>query len=166
MSSRVHRVLPLSAMACLAWTQPVIAQRVSLASASSPVVIQSMHSMTIPPIVGVVESALVPASGGAAACSGTCFDATVTVRANTRWQLQVAVHPSLDQTSIEWIEPGASVVHRLTPRTYLTVASGNEPTLQHAVALRFTARDEAGGAAPLDSGQLAALLSYRVVPLP
>jgi hypothetical protein len=145
---------------------PAMAQRISMTSMASPVVIQSLHSVTIPPILGVAASAVVPGTGGPAACAGTCFASTVTVRANTRWQLQVSLNQSLAHASIEWIEPGAPVSHHLTPGAYLTVASGDEPTMQRAVALAFTVRDDSGNGAPVDAAQVSELVSYRVVPLP
>lgn len=137
-----------------------------MASASSRVVIHSVHSVTIPPIVGIVGSTMAPASGGSAACPATCFESIVDVRANTKWQLQVALRQSVDFGSVEWLEAGTSLAHRLTPGEYLTVASGDQPTLQHAVTLSFGVRDETGTAAALSAPQVAGLLSYRVVPLP
>ena len=166
MSSRLHGILLLSAMALLASSAPAMAQRISTTSVSSPVVIRSVHSATIPPIVGVVESALVPAAGGTVVCAGMCFESTVNVRANTRWQLQVALNQSLDHASVEWNEPHSSVSHRLTPGAYLTVAVGDEPTIQRAVVLSFIVRDEPGRGAVVDASQVSGLLSYRVVPLP
>ena len=165
MSSRAHHVLLLSAIVCFALNAPAMAQRVSMASASSPIVIHSVHSATIPPIVGVVGSALAPASAGSA-CAAVCFDATVTVRANTRWQLQAMLTQALDHASIEWVEPRTSISHRLAAGAYLTVATGAESTFQSALPLSFAARGDSGNAATVSAAQLAARLSYRVVPLP
>lgn len=161
-----RRLLPLSTLACLASSTPAMAQRIFMASASSPVVIHSAHSMTIPPIVGIVGSTLVPASDGSASCAGTCYESIVDVRANTKWQLQVALSQSADHVSVEWLETGTSVAHHLTPGEYCTVASSEQPTLQHAVALSLGVREETGTAVALGASQVAGLLSYRVVPLP
>jgi hypothetical protein len=167
MRFRIHRrLLPLSTLACLATSASAMAQRISMASASSPIVIYSMHSATIPPIVGIVGSTFVPASGESAACAAACYESVVDVRANTKWQLQVVARPSAERVSIEWLEAGTSVAHRLTPGEFFTVASGDQPTLQHAVALSFAVRDEAGAAITLSASQVAGLLSYRVVPVP
>lgn len=166
MSSRLHGVLPLSAMALLASSTPAMAQRISMSSASSPVVIHSVHSVTIPPIVSVAASALVSATAGPGACAGTCFESTVNVRANTRWRLQVTLNESLDHASIEWSEPGTGASHPLTPGAYLTVAVGDEPTMHRPVALAFRVREEPGSGAMVDASRISGLLSYRVVPLP
>jgi len=161
-----RRLLPLSTLACLASSTPVMGQGIFMASASSPVVIHSMHSVTIPPIVGVVGSTLVPAGGGSAPCPGACYESIVDVRANTKWQLQVALSQSADHVSVEWFETGTSVVHHLRPGEYFTVASGAQPTLQRAVSLSLGVREEIGTAVALGASQVAGLLSYRVVPLP
>jgi len=143
-----------------------MAQRISVADATSPVVIHTVHSVTIPPIVGIVGSTVMPASGGHAACTTSCFESIVGVRANTKWRLQVALTQPLDHAAVEWIETGTSVAHRLAPGEYLTVAAGDESTPQWAVALSFKVHDETASGASPDASQVAGLLSYRVVPQP
>ena len=163
MSSRPHRVLHLATAICVASTAPALAQHASIAG-RSPVVLHSLHSETIPSIVGVVDVATAPTNGPPAACTAKCVESTVNVRANTRWQLQVTLNQSLEHASIEWID-AASAAHQLVPGAYLTVASSNEPTFQRAVSVLFNVRNDAGSA-PLGASQLASVVSYRVVPLP
>ncbi len=99
---------------------------------------------------------------------GACFDAPVTVKANTKWQLQVTLNPPPTDFIVIWVESRSPVItHQLTAGTFQTVASGTTVTPGQNVALLFNANKTTGkGGFVPTAAQLAAVLSYRVIAAP
>ncbi len=99
---------------------------------------------------------------------GVCFDVPVTVRANSKWELQVTVTPASSGLTIGWVESRSPLTtHQLTPGTYLMVASGSTATPAQDIALMFNVNNTTGegGSVPTPA-QLAAALSFRVIAAP
>lgn len=93
----------------------------------------------------------------------TCFRATVTLRSNSRWQLQVRLAPTVGVTApISWWPTDGSGLP--VSGTWLAIGDGSTPTPGVPVSLRFTA----GGPTSQrpDAVGLSSALQFRVVPLP
>lgn len=99
---------------------------------------------------------------------GVCFDVPVTVRANSKWALQVTVTPASSGLTVGWVESRSPLTtHQLTPGSYLMVASGSTATPAQDIALMFNVSNTTGegGSVPTPA-QLAAVLSFRVIAAP
>jgi hypothetical protein len=94
----------------------------------------------------------------------SCFRATVLLRSNSRWQLQVRLDPAAGvMAPIAWW-PTDDGVGLPVSGSWQAITSGSTPTPGVPVPLRFTA----GGATSQrpDAMALSAALQFRVVPLP
>jgi hypothetical protein len=136
------------------------AQQIVMASTTSPAALQSTHYAMVPAILVATAGAVQPSPRHDGVCaSASCFEATVIVRANTKWQLQVVQRQPLDSAAIDWLDSGSpQVAHRLAVGVYQTVASGQTAAFSQSLTLSF--------AAPTTATELGASLDYRVVALP
>ena len=142
------------------------AQATAFSSTASPAIIRSTHYATVPTILGATAGEVQPSAQRDGPCANSsCFETSVIVRANTRWQLQVVQRQPLANASIDWLGADASqTAHRLAVGMYQTVATGQTASFSQSVSLSFAARDSLG--APISAAQLAASLDYRLVALP
>jgi hypothetical protein len=155
------------AAALLIGAGTVHAQRATVTSSSGPAIIHSTVTASIPGVFAAIPAAIAVAQDDACA-PGACFDATVTVRANDKWLLQVSLATAATDFTVTWVESRSPIVaHQLTGGAYQTVASGSAATLGQNVALSFNANTTTGkGGLTPTVAQLAAVLSYRVIAAP
>lgn len=135
----------------------------------NPAVIHTTTSVTIPGAFVVTPGPVTQNSFQANPCNpGACFDAPVTVQANSKWQLQVTLNPAPTNFFVIWVESRSPIVtHSLTPGVYQTVATGTTATPGQNIALMFNANKTTGpGGFVPTAAQLAAVLSYRVIAAP
>jgi hypothetical protein len=92
----------------------------------------------------------------------------VTVQANTKWQLQVTRAATPSEFTVSWVDSRSPIVtHQLTPGVYQTVETGTGPTIGQTVALLISTNGTTGtGGVVPTPGQLASILSYRVIAAP
>jgi hypothetical protein len=135
----------------------------------NPAVIHTTTSVTISGAFVATPGPVTENSFQANPCNpGACFDAPVTVQANSKWQLQVTLNPAPTNFIVVWVESRSPIVtHSLTAGVYQTVASGTGATPGQNVALLFNANKTTGqGGFVPTAAQLAAVLSYRVIAAP
>ena len=155
------------AAAILVARSPADAQH-GLSLAPIPVVIHSTHWVVIPNIFAATPGTVTPNPLQTNRCNtGGCFDAPVTVQANTKWQLQVTL-ASASEFTVSWVDSRSPIVtHQLTPGVYQTVGTGTGPTLGQTVSLLFSASSTTGrGDVVPTPARLASMLSYRVIAAP
>ncbi len=123
----------------------------------------SPTSATIPPAFAATPGVV---TADDACPSGACFDVSVAVRANTKWQLQATLTSALPNFNVAWVESRSPFVsHQMATGVYQTVAAGNG-ALNQNVALLFNANSTTGKGDVPTAAQLAAVLSYRVIAAP
>jgi hypothetical protein len=135
----------------------------------NPAVIHTTASVTVSGTFAATPGPVTQNSFQANPCNpGACFDAPVTVQANSKWQLQVTLNPAPTNFIVIWVESRSPIVtHSLTAGVYQTVASGTGATPGQNVALLFNANKTTGqGGFVPTAAQLAAVLSYRVIAAP
>ena len=135
----------------------------------NPAVIPTTTSVTISNTFVAIPGPVTQNAFQANPCNpGACFDAPVTVQANSKWQLQVTLNPAPTDFFVIWVESRSPIItHPLTAGVYQTVASGTGPTPGQNIALLFNANKTTGpGGFVPTAAQLAAVLSYRVVAAP
>ena len=135
----------------------------------NPAVIHTTSSVTIPGVFTTSPGVVTQNSFQANPCNpGACFDAPVTVHANSKWQLQVTLNQTPANFTVIWVESRSPIItHSLTAGVYQTVASGTTATPGQAIALMYNANKTSGkgGFVPTPA-QLAAVLLYRVIAAP
>ncbi len=134
-----------------------------------PAVVHNTASVTVPGTFSATPGPVTQNSFQANPCNpGACFDAPVTVQANSKWQLQVTLNPAPTNFFVIWVESRSPIVtHSLTPGVYQTVATGTTATPGQNIALMFNANKTTGpGGFVPTAAQLAAVLSYRVIAAP
>jgi hypothetical protein len=167
-SRRLARNLAAFALVALA---PIaaFAQPATVTLPPNPAVIHTTSSVTIPGVFTATPGPVTQNSFQANPCNpGACFDAPVTVKANSKWQLQVTLNPAPTDFIVIWVESRSPIItHQLTAGVYQTVGSGTTATPGQNVALLFNANKTTGkgGFVPTPA-QLAAVLSYRVIAAP
>jgi len=135
----------------------------------NPAVIPTTTSVTIPGAFVATPGPVTQNAFQANPCNpGACFDAPVTVQANSKWQLQVTLNPDPVNFLVIWVESRSPIItHPLTAGVYQTVATGTTATGGLNVPLMFNANKTTGpGGFVPTAAQLAAVLSYRVIAAP
>jgi hypothetical protein len=158
-----------TAIVLVASARVVSAQPASVTLPPNPAVIHTSASVTVPGTFAATPGPVTQNSFQANPCNpGACFDAPVTVQANSKWQLQVTLNPAPTNFLVIWVESRSPIVtHALTPGVYQTVATGTTATPGQNIALMFNANKTTGpGGFVPTAAQLAAVLSYRVIAAP
>ncbi len=156
-------------LAAILVARAAIAQPSTVTLPPNPAVIHTTASVTVPGTFTASPGPVTQNSLQGNPCNpGACFDAPVTVHANSKWQLQVTLNPAPTNFIVIWVESRSPVVtHQLTAGVYQTVASGTTATPGQNVPLLFNANKTTGkGGFVPTAAQLAAVLSYRVIAAP
>ena len=158
-----------TALAFVAIAHVAEAQRGTVTFPPNPAVIHTSASVTVPGTFAALPGPVTQNSLQGNPCNpGACFDAPVTVRANSKWQLQVTLNPAPTDFIVIWVQSRSPIVtHQLTAGVYQTVATGTTATPGQAIALMYNANKTTGkGGFVPTAAQLAAVLSYRVIAAP
>jgi hypothetical protein len=133
-----------------------------------PAVVHTTNSVTVPATFTVIPGSVTQNSQQANPCNpGACYDATTTVKANQKWQLQVTLNQTPQFFYVNWIQAPQNVQVRLAAGTYVTIATGSGSTPSLDISNEYNANKTSGpGGFVPTAAQLAAVLSYRVIPAP
>ena len=156
-------------LAAILVARAAVAQPSTVNLPPNPAVIHTTASVTVPGAFVATPGPVTQDAFQANPCNpGACFDAPVTVQANSKWQLQVTLNQDPTDFLVIWVESRSPIVtHPLTAGVYQTVASGTGATPGLNVALLFNANKTTGkGGFVPTAAQLAAVLSYRVIAAP
>jgi hypothetical protein len=173
-------LLQLGVAAGIVASTPVAAtaQHVTANLPPNPTVVRTTATVVVGSVFGVTTTPvlqLTPARDGGGPFNfngpcdpGACFEATVMVRANTKWRLQIALTstpPDFTVTLVASLLP--FVTQQLSAGDYQTVVTGPIRTNGQPVLLFLTAnKTKAKGAFVPTAAQLASVLSYRVIAAP
>ena len=167
MTPRIPR--RLVALAVGLFASAAHAQRATVNLPPNPAIIHTTSSVTIPGVFTASPGVVTQNSFQANPCNpGACFDAPVTAKANSKWQLQVTLNQVPANFIVIWVESRSPIItHQLTAGVYQTVATGITATPGQAIALMYNANKTSGkGGFVPTAAQLAAVLSYRVIAAP
>ena len=172
MMMRLQRMWAFAALMAVAPVAVAAQVVVNLPPGTSPKLVPTTASVTVSGAFAItpVAPALVQTTQQAGLCNpGFCATGSLTVQANSRWQLQVRLKPAAPTSFyVNWITPTPNQLHvRLGATTWYTIQSAATVSANTAVALRFNANKVTGNNSVVPTAaQLASYLEYRIIALP
>lgn len=151
-----------------AFAQPVV---VNIPPGTFPRTVPTTASVTISGAFAIVPVAppLTQTTQQGNLCNpGACFTGTMSVQANSRWQVQVRVKPTAPTTFIvNWITPAPSENQVRFSTAWYTIKSGTTPSTSTAMPVKYNANKTTGkGGVVPTAAQLTSYLEYRIIALP